>query len=631
VPYDIHISYICRGRKPDELEGAARGSKTSDDIDLLAKAFSSVQPSLLFIFSSSVAILLIILGARSVFAVDAPTLHPNASPLPFNHQGPFVTTTDGGVLCIDSKSALRSNDEGQTWSSTPIFTEPARFSVSNERALLRTREGVVLSAWMNGAERKTPIGWRWGDEGVSWKEFVLPTYTCRSLDDGRTWEPPVKLSDPWCGCIHSLIQLRSGRIVLVGQEIIPQWRHATVMWVSDDLGKSWQRGDTLDYGIGAHDHAGSIEGSVIERQDGSLYLLLRTESGYLWEAQSRDGLRWNGLKQTTLKSVSCCPQMARLTDGRIALLWNAPPRHDPNSRSSRAELSLAFSNDETTTWSKPFIVAANYSPGGRTSYPYLYERRPGELWITTMQGGLRMRINTSDLKSGEIPTFSPPVQSLPQPGGIIMFGDSTTAPRGSAKVYSTLVEEALQGVGSTISVYNAGIPSNTTVHARKRIQEDVLRFKPRVVVMQFGINDSAVDVWKEPPTNNPRVALRDYLENYRAMILESQRQGAKVILMTTNPLRWTAKLRELYGKPPYNVDAEDGFEALHLLQYNEALKRLAAELDVTLIDIHAAYSEYAAKNQSSVDAMLTDGMHPGQLGHRLVAELLVPAIRNSLR
>ena len=82
--------------------------------------------------------------------------------------------------------------------------------------------------------------------------------------------------------------------VLVGQEIISNWRHATVMWVSDDLGKSWQRGDLLDYGVGAHDHAGSIEGSFVERQDGSLYLLLRTESGYLLEANSRDGLKWDG-------------------------------------------------------------------------------------------------------------------------------------------------------------------------------------------------------------------------------------------------------------------------------------------------------------------------------------------------
>jgi len=427
----------------------------------------------------------LLLLSTAIFAADAPTLYPKASALPFTHQGPFVTTAEGGALCIDLKNALRSNDEGRTWTSTPLFAEPAKFAVSNERALLRTGEGVIISAWMNGAERKQPKGWRWGEKDVSWKEFVLPTYTCRSTDDGKTWETPVKLSDPWCGCIHSLIQMKSGRIVLVGQEIIPQWRHATVMWASDDLGKTWQRGDMLDYGVGTHDHAGSLEGSVIERKDGSLYLLLRTESGFLWEASSRDGLKWDGLKQTTIKSVTCCPQMARLADGRIALLWNAPPRHDPASGSSRVELSLAFSADETATWSKPVIVAAIYVPGGRVSYPYLYERKPGELWITTMQGGLRMKINTADLGAGEIPVFVAPPKVQPKPGGIVMFGDSTTASRGSLKVYADRVEIALQGIGSSLGVHNAGIGGNTTRDARKRMQTDVLQYKPRLVVMHL--------------------------------------------------------------------------------------------------------------------------------------------------
>jgi lysophospholipase L1-like esterase len=574
---------------------------------------------------------LLLICATTSLAADAPTLHPKASALPFTHQGPFVATAAGGVICVDAKNALLSTDEGLTWTQTPLFSEPAKFTVSSERALLRTREGVIISSWMNLTERAQPKGWRWGEKAVSWQEFVLPTYTCRSTDEGQTWEAPVKLSDPWCGCIHSLIQMKSGRIVLVGQEIIPQWRHATVMWVSDDLGKSWQRGDMLDYGVGTHDHAGSLEGSVIERRDGSLYLLLRTESGFLWEATSRDGLKWEGLKQTTIPSVTCCPQMARLTDGRIALLWNAPPRHDPKSGSSRSELSLAFSEDETATWSKPVIVAANHAPGGRVSYPYLYERKPGELWITTMQGDLRMKINVADLGAGEIPIFVPPPKAQPKPGGIIMFGDSTTAPRGAVKVYATRVEIALQSIGSSLSVSNSGVPSNTTVQARKRLQEEVLRHKPRIVVMQFGINDSAVDVWKKPPMTEPRVSLSAFIDNYRAMITEAQQQGAKVIVMTTNPLRWTSKLRELYGKPPYHADAEDGFESLNLTRYNDALRTLATELKVPLVDVHTAYPAFAEKHKTTIDAMLTDGMHPGDLGHQLVAELLAPAIRDAVR
>jgi len=563
-----------------------------------------------------------------------PILHPKAAALPFTHQGPFVTTADGATLCFDDKNALRSRDGGTTWTNTPLFApaKPEKFQPSLERALLRTREGVIIAAWINLAERKQPAGWRWGETGVKWTDFILPTYTCRSIDDGKTWEAPVKLSDPWCGCVHSMIQMRSGRIVLVGQEIIPQWRHATVMWVSDDLGQTWQRSNMLDYGVGTHDHAGSLEGTVIEKNDGSLYLLLRTESGFLWEATSKDGLKWDGLRQTKIASVTCCPQLYRLADGRMALLWNAPPRHLPKSPSSRAELSLAFSSDEAATWSKPVVIAANYALRARVSYPYLYELRPGEVWVTTMQGSLRMKASLADLSTGEIPEHVPPLALEPKPGGIIMFGDSTTDFREDvAKIYAVRVQEALKSSGSTLAVYNAGVPSNTTRNAVKRLESDVLRHKPKVVVIQFGLNDSAVDVWKVPPATAPRVPLPEYLDNMRQMISAIQKQQARVILMTTNPMRWKPRVRQLYGKPPYDPNAEDGFESPHLLRYNAALRQLATEMKVPLVDVHAAYPTFANNHQATVDLMLPDGLHPNDLGHELVAELLLPAIQQVLK
>jgi lysophospholipase L1-like esterase len=54
-------------------------------------------------------------------------------------------------------------------------------------------------------------------------------------------------------------------------------------------------------------------------------------------------------------------------------------------------------------------------------------------------------------------------------------------------------------------------------------------------------------------------------------------------------------------------------------------------MKVPLVDVHAAYPAFAAKNKTTIEAMLPDGMHPGDLGHQLVAELLLPAIRDLLR
>ena len=84
--------------------------------------------------------LIAVLGITSAFAADLPQLHPKGSALPFTHQGPLVATADGAVLCIDSKNALRSSDEGRAWNSTPLFAEPAKFTVSvNEHCCARAK------------------------------------------------------------------------------------------------------------------------------------------------------------------------------------------------------------------------------------------------------------------------------------------------------------------------------------------------------------------------------------------------------------------------------------------------------------------------------------------------------------
>jgi len=218
-------------------------------------------------------------------------------------------------------------------------------------------------------------------------------------------------------------------------------------------------------------------------------------------------------------------------------------------------------------------------------------------------------------------------ESLVKPGGVVMFGDSTTAPRPSvSKVYAQRIQESLAAKDSGLSVVNSGIGGNTTRDARKRYERDVLRHQPRIVVMQFGINDSAVDVWQKPPAETSRVPLPEYETNLREMIRLAHQQNIKIILMTTNPLRWTDKLKDLYGKPPYEAGDPLGFEKPVLLSYNEAVRKIAAELNVPLVDIHAAY---AATGKPAED-FLPDGMHPNDKGHALVAEKLLPVIQAML-
>jgi hypothetical protein len=46
------------------------------------------------------------------------------------------------------------------------------------------------------------------------------------------------------------------------------------------------------------------------------------------------------------------------------------------------------------TWTEPVVIARQ--PGKWLAYPCLFERQAGELWITTMQGRVRVRLNERD-------------------------------------------------------------------------------------------------------------------------------------------------------------------------------------------------------------------------------------------
>jgi hypothetical protein len=330
-------------------------------------------------------------------------LYPRGEVLPFDHQGPFVTTGDGGVLAVGRSSALVSHDEGNSWLAYALFSDNEKYQARDERALLKLRDGSVVMAWMNERERQVGAPWGTGGEAEA-ARWVVPVYISRSTDDGRTWTEPQRIQDRWCGAIRSLIQLGSGRLVLVAQKVIP-WRHVTLTYVSDDGGASWTASNVLDIEMtDGGDHSGTMEGTVTQLADGRVYMLIRTTRGWFWEAFSSDGgLTWEGLAQAKIRASTCCGQLARLDSGRLVLLWNRPSEEQPPDIHSRRALSLAFSDDEAATWTGPIVVSQIATPSiekpntARQSYPYVYERRPGELWITTMQGNLRMKIAETDL------------------------------------------------------------------------------------------------------------------------------------------------------------------------------------------------------------------------------------------
>lgn len=208
---------------------------------------------------------------------------------------------------------------------------------------------------------------------------------------------------------------------------------------------------------------------------------------------------------------------------------------------------------------------------------------------------------------------------------VLAFGDSTTAVRGKLKVYTSLLQRDLSTNNLPVRVINAGVGGHNTRHARARFKKDVLSESPDIVVIQFGINDAAVDVWKKPPATESRVSLTDYEMNLRHFITTLRARNIGIILMTPNPLRWTPKMRSMYGKLPYDPNSESGFN-VRLLRYAKAMRQVAASAKVPLVDIYQTFERFGNASGQSVDDLLLDGIHPNDRGQHLVADRLLPVI-----
>ena len=209
---------------------------------------------------------------------------------------------------------------------------------------------------------------------------------------------------------------------------------------------------------------------------------------------------------------------------------------------------------------------------------------------------------------------------------IVAFGDSTTFTRdGVRQVYAQRLAEELPRRGVVATVINRGVPSNDTALALARIDRDVVSEKPDLVIVQFGINDSAVDVWKSPRPTRPRIELADFRTNLDKIVQIVRRSGAAIVLMTPNPVRWTETMKEMYGHPPYKPDDPDGFNVL-VKDYAQAVRDIARREKVPLVDVYQAFTDHGGGPKHSVDELLEDGVHPGDRGHEIVARLLIEQI-----
>ena len=332
---------------------------------------------------------------------------------------PYIRLKNGEIFTVTSgQNASISKDEGKTWNNYPIV-DKENFIISSP-VFIETRNGVIIMAFMNFKEKY----WDWDKKIIDAPHAVLPTYTIRSLDGGKTWQGVQKLHDDWTGAIRSIIETRKGEVIFSSMMLKHNPAHHTVLtYTSKDNGLSWIRSNILEMG-GSGDHSGLMESTLLELNDGRIWQLIRTNWGYFYESFSKNGGKnWSKPRKTSIDASSSPAALSRLKSGRLLLVWNRMYQEGQNSIPllggeqnpnlsevaaswQREELAIAFSDNDGKNWTQPVVIAKTnkdslykYNPWDskkRLAYPHISELDSGKIRITTDFGGLHIEINESD-------------------------------------------------------------------------------------------------------------------------------------------------------------------------------------------------------------------------------------------
>jgi len=350
-----------------------------------------------------------VLSTRDSHAAAPSGSQPPTMVCPANNAW-FVALPEGAIQMLLARPAAGggvelagkvTSDNGQTWSEPATVMKLPTEHWSTPLALL-AQDGELHLFWM------VPRG-RGGKPGI---DYLIDIWHSRSSDGRTKWPEPRCIWKGYVGSINGMAQLRSGRIVVP----FAYWRggvptapptgpNVTTTIYSDDNGQTWKQ-SSAKLTAPCHEgyngaNYGACEPTIVELKDGRVWMLIRTQTGRLYESFSNDGEAWSEAKPTHFCSSDSPAALVRLSGGRIALFWN---NCENTSRidgqgvyTNRDALHGAISGDEGQSWRGYREICRdplrNESPPKRgdrgTSYPYPVAAQDGKVLVVTGQGSGR--------------------------------------------------------------------------------------------------------------------------------------------------------------------------------------------------------------------------------------------------
>ena len=170
--------------------------------------------------------------------------------------------------------------------------------------------------------------------------------------------------------------------------------------------------------------------------------------------------------------------------------------------------------------------------------------------------------------------------------------------------------------GCVFSVINAGVGGDNAPGALKRLDRDVIRHQPDLVLVGYALNDAG----------GGRENLSAFDRDMTAVVGRIRGETpADVVLLTPNFMN--DRDNPLVAKQHRDANIIDRFIRIQtdgtLAAYAQSIRDLGKRLNVPVADVYAAWEKL---RECGIDttAMLTNGLnHPNSDGHRIAAELIM--------
>ena len=179
---------------------------------------------------------------------------------------------------------------------------------------------------------------------------------------------------------------------------------------------------------------------------------------------------------------------------------------------------------------------------------------------------------------------------------IVCFGDSITAGYAVRRGFPSFWQELLRQrfPDSKIEMINSGLSGDTSLDGLARLDWAVLSYEPDLVTINFGINDCVLGLG---------------LEDFEINLVEMVRRiragpNSEILLLSSQPLE----------TPPYDR---------MVLDYYQAVERVAEEVDAGFVDVYAAWMRRVQAGASLSSFILPGLDHPNEAGYRIIAEELM--------